>query len=97
MSEHTLPMTPAGARPPGDALVPIMLKITHVCELVQLSEREVRHRVTLGMFPPPVAFGRARRWHRPTLERWFAQGCPPLDRFERAPYLPAQAQRSPSS
>jgi predicted DNA-binding transcriptional regulator AlpA len=66
------------------SIAPALLRIEQVAQLAQLPVRTIRHRCALGVFPPPVAFGRSKRWHRETLERWFAQGCPPLDRFERA-------------
>ena len=76
MSEPTHTVVPQLT---GDALSPLLLRIGDVCAVMQLSEREVRHRVSLGMFPAPIRFGRAVRWHRPTLEAWLAEGCPPID------------------
>jgi len=69
--------------PPAASIEPVLLRVEQVAQLAQIPVRTVRHRVALGMFPPPMAFGRSKRWHRPTLEAWFAQGCPPLDNFAR--------------
>ena len=77
MSEPKHTATP---EPTADPLSPILLRISDVCAVMQLSEREVRHRVSLGMFPTPIRFGRAVRWHRPTLESWLAAGCPAIER-----------------
>jgi len=57
-----------------------MLGIDDVAKLLGVSGRHVRRLVDMGKCPPPVRLGRSCRWPRVTVERWIADGCPPIRR-----------------
>jgi predicted DNA-binding transcriptional regulator AlpA len=46
-----------------------------VVQLTSLSVRTIERMISKGRFPPPLALGGKRMWHRAKLEAWLAQGC----------------------
>ena len=49
-------------------------------EMIGVSVRTLERLVATGRFPPPVRFGRQRRWVRKVLARWIEGGCKPVRR-----------------
>lgn len=61
------------AHPTAIALTPLLLTASQVRLLVNISEREIRARVSAGRFPKPVKqLGRMKRWKRTDVEAWVA-------------------------
>jgi excisionase family DNA binding protein len=56
-----------------------LLTISQAAALLAISARTLKRAVADGAVPGVVRpYGRAVRLHRPTLERWVAEGCPPV-------------------
>jgi len=49
----------------------------HAAEMIGVSVRPLERLVATGQFPPPIQFGRRRRWLRKGLSRWIEGGCKP--------------------
>ena len=49
-------------------------------EMIGVSVRTLERLVSKGQFPPPLRFGRRRRWVRTALVRWIEGGCKPVRR-----------------
>jgi len=59
---------------------PTFVTKPEAAELIGVSVRTLERLVATGRFPPPVRFGRQRRWVRKTLIRWIEGGCRPVRR-----------------
>jgi excisionase family DNA binding protein len=57
-----------------------MLTVADVAAMLACSTKTVYRLVDRGAIPRPVRLGGMLRWHRAQLERWLADGCPPLHR-----------------
>jgi predicted DNA-binding transcriptional regulator AlpA len=60
------------------------LLVTHkeLEELLGFSSNHIDRMVKTKRIPPPVRVGRTTRWVVAVIERWLADGCPPVE--ERA-------------
>jgi excisionase family DNA binding protein len=58
----------------------VMLTVADVAAMLACSTKTVYRLVDRGAIPRPVRLGGMLRWHRAQLERWLADGCPPLHR-----------------
>jgi predicted DNA-binding transcriptional regulator AlpA len=58
---------------PDDAL---LVKITDLAVMLQISLKTVRRRLKAGAIPPPLVLGyHIHRWSRRELESWIGHGC----------------------
>jgi len=67
--------TPTEATGDGDA-APLLLTVSQVGRLLQLSPRSVWRLLSAGEFIEPVRLGGSVRWRRAEVDRWVAEGCP---------------------
>ena len=67
--------------------------------MLGISERSVQRLADRGLLPPPIALGRARRWHVATIEDWLAAGAPPRAKWAAGvgPRIESQRSRSCAS
>jgi excisionase family DNA binding protein len=56
---------------------PTFVDKPQAAEMVGVSVRTLERLVAAGQFPPPIQFGRRRRWLRKGLSRWIEGGCKP--------------------
>lgn len=68
---------PAAARRQAMSPPALMLTAADVAALLACSTKTVYRLVDRGAIPRPVRLGGMLRWHRPQLEQWIAEGCPP--------------------
>ncbi|MCP4640084.1 MAG: helix-turn-helix domain-containing protein [bacterium] len=55
-----------------------LLDVNQVSQLMNCSVRTIRRWSDTGRMPRPVRIGGLVRWARADLERWVADGCPPV-------------------
>lgn len=52
-----------------------LLSVNDVCELLQVSRRNLTRLIAKGQIPPPdLRVGRAKRWTAETIEDWIENG-----------------------
>ena len=54
----------------------LFLAASDIANLLGCSTRHVRRLVASRRIPPPLRFGRLKRWRREDIDRWLADGCP---------------------
>lgn len=59
------------------------LDVRDVAEALGCSTRHVWRMVETKRIPLPATLGRLKRWPRCVIERWFADGCPPMSGGQR--------------
>lgn len=59
-----------------------LLCVNQVAALLQVSVRSVWRLRSAGELIEPVQIGGNTRWRRAELERWIAEGCPPISASE---------------
>ena len=67
-----------------ESAAPAMLDVQGVAEMLACSARHVYRMADAGKMPGPVRLGASVRWQRAELEKWIADGCPPVRRVGRA-------------
>jgi excisionase family DNA binding protein len=73
----------ASLGPAIPALIPLLLSLDQAAILMGVSDRTLKRMAASGALPQGAVcrpFGRARLFNRPILERWVAEGCPPMRR-----------------
>ena len=64
----------------NDQLADVLLDISAVAELCQVSQRTVLRWVRQGYIPQPLRVGRRLlRFRRDDISAWLARGCPSTD------------------
>lgn len=49
-----------------------LLGIDDLAQLLRLSRRKVEQMLISGELPPPMRFGRLRRWHPESIDQWLS-------------------------
>lgn len=57
---------------------PRLLNASEVAALLGVSSRSVYRLSDAGKMPRPLKIGGSVRWDRRPVERWIADGCPPV-------------------
>lgn len=57
---------------------PRLLTVDAVAAMLDVSGRQVYRLADAGRMPRPLKVGGSVRWDRQTVERWIADGCPPV-------------------
>ena len=50
-----------------------LLSLTDLAQRLHISKRKLEQMIAGGEVPPPLRFGRVRRWHPAIIERYLAQ------------------------
>ena len=70
-------MTRKRALSEGGGVRSVVYDVEQVACLLQISVRQVWRLSADGTMPPPMTFGRLKRWSREQLEAWIRAGAPP--------------------
>ncbi len=57
----------------------LLISVTQVSEILNISERTVWRLVSAGKFFKPRYLGRCAKWHRKEIEDWVESGCPAMN------------------
>ncbi|MBM3982556.1 MAG: hypothetical protein FJ304_20255 [Planctomycetes bacterium] len=66
------------ATQPPPASEPVMVDVRWIAQTLACSQRHVTRLAEGGLMPSPSKLGRLSRWHRETILKWVAAGCPPV-------------------
>jgi len=55
-----------------------------LADILKISKRHLYRLVDRGAAPKPVRLGAAVRWHRETVLRWIADGCPKIAQSQKS-------------
>ena len=61
--------------PPAE---PALIDVKAMAGLLGCSSRHVTRLEEAGQLPPAVKLGRLSRWNREAVQKWLADGCPPV-------------------
>jgi len=62
---------------------PVLLSVSEVAEMLQISPRHLYSLKASGRLPKPVRLGRSVRWLADELRAWLEAGAPPQGRWEK--------------
>jgi predicted DNA-binding transcriptional regulator AlpA len=58
-----------------------MLNVKQVGKRYNLCRSSIHKFVNEGRFPPPIRIGSLKRWAIPTLDAWYKDGCPTMEKW----------------
>jgi excisionase family DNA binding protein len=64
----------------ASAVDPALLDVRAVARMLDCSWRHVYRMSDGGKMPQPIRLGTLVRWRKSDIERWLAEGCPPVKR-----------------
>ena len=71
--DHFPPRTLDGATPAS-----VLIDVGQLADLLGVSTRTLWRHASTGKLPEPVRLGGCTRWRRGDINRWVADGCPPV-------------------
>jgi excisionase family DNA binding protein len=81
--EAPVPRPAAPSAAPGVGVQPLLWDLAECAVALGVSTRTVKRMAATGELPGVVRLGRCRRFDRRRIERWIADGCPPVGRTGR--------------
>lgn len=62
---------------------PSLIGVESFAQLMDVSPRTIRRRLTENKVPKPIRLGRLVKWLRKEVEEWIAAKCPDLTRVQK--------------